>query len=283
MLAFSALVAGSFSLGAMAAPYVSPAALTVLRFALAGSLVGAAALATTGIPRSTWVAPWRYLVLGGLLAAYFVLMFKGLQTAEAISTAAVLTLTPIMAAGFGWLLLRQVTTPRMAFALTVGAMGALWVIFRADLAALLKFQIGKGEILYFWGCVAHAIYAPMVRKLNRGEPAVVFTFGMMVAGFLLLLLWGWRDVLATDWAALPAIVWICLIYVSVAASSMTFVLLQYATLRLPSAKVMAYTYLVPSWVILWEIALGRTPPPALVLGGVALTILALLMLLRDEG
>jgi len=283
MLAFSALVAGSFSLGAMAAPYVSPAALTVLRFALAGSLVGATALATTGIPRSAWVAPWRYVVLGGLLAAYFVLMFKGLQTAEAISTAAVFTLTPIMAAGFGWLLLRQITTPRMAFALTVGAIGALWVIFRADLAALLKFQIGKGEILYFWGCVAHAIYAPMVRKLNRGEPAVVFTFGMMVAGFLLLLLWGWRDVLETDWAAMPGIVWICLIYVSVAASSMTFVLLQYATLRLPSAKVMAYTYLVPSWVILWEIALGRTPPPALVLGGVAMTILALLMLLRDEG
>ncbi|NEY92198.1 DMT family transporter [Tabrizicola oligotrophica] len=283
MLAFSALVAGSFSLGAMAAPYVSPAALTVLRFALAGSLVGAAALATTGIPRSTWVAPWRYLVLGSMLAAYFVLMFKGLQTAEAISTAAVFTLTPIMAAGFGWLLLRQITTRRMALALVVGAAGALWVIFRADLAALMKFQIGSGEIIYFWGCVAHAIYAPMVRKLNRGEPALVFTFGMMVAGFALLVLWGWRDVVETDWANLPGIVWICLIYVSVAASSMTFVLLQYATLRLPSAKVMAYTYLVPSWVILWEIALGRTPPPAMVLGGVALTVLALLLLLRDEG
>lgn len=283
MLAFSALVAGSFSLGAMAAPHVSPAALTVLRFALAGALVGATALATTGIPRSTWVAPWRYLVLGGLLAAYFVLMFKGLQTADAVSTAAVFTLTPIMAAGFGWLLLRQITTPRMALALSVGAVGALWVIFRADFAAFLRFHIGDGEIIYFWGCVAHAIYAPMVRKLNRGEPAVVFTFGMMVAGFILLLLWGWRDVLATDWAAMPGIVWVCLIYVSVAASSMTFVLLQYATLRLPSAKVMAYTYLVPSWVILWEIALGRSAPPALVLGGVGLTALALLLLLRDEG
>lgn len=283
MLTFSALVAGSFSLGAMAAPFVSPAALTVLRFALAGTLVGVAAMATTGIPRSAWKAPWRYLVLGSLLAAYFVLMFKGLQTAEAISTAAVFTLTPVMAAGFGWLLLRQITTPRMALALTVGAIGALWVIFRADLAAALQFQIGSGEIVYFWGCVAHAIYAPMVRKLNRGEPAVVFTFGMMVAGFFLLVLWGWRDVLATEWAALPGIVWICLIYVSVAASSMTFVLLQYATLRLPSAKVMAYTYLVPSWVILWEMALGRTPPPALVLGGVGLTMLALLLLLRDEG
>lgn len=281
MLAFSALVAGSFSLGAMAAPYVSPSALTVLRFALAGSLVGAAALATTGIPRSAWQAPWRYVVLGALLASYFVLMFKGLQTAPAISTAAVFTLTPIMAAGFGWLLLRQITTFRMGVALLIGAIGALWVIFRADLAALWRFQIGAGEITYFWGCVAHAIYAPMVRKLNRGEPAVVFTFGMMVAGFFLLVLWGWRDFLATDWAALPGIVWICLIYVAVAASAMTFVLLQFAALRLPSAKVMAYTYLVPSWVILWEIALDHPTPPLMVLGGVALTVLALAMLLKE--
>jgi drug/metabolite transporter (DMT)-like permease len=282
MLCFSALVAGSFSLGAMAAPYVSPSALTVLRFALAGSLVGAAALATTGLPRSAWQAPWRYVVLGGLLAAYFVLMFEGLRTAEAVPTAAVFTLTPMMAAGFGWLLLRQVTTARMAVALLVGAVGALWVIFRADFAAAMRFEVGRGEVIFFFGCIAHALYAPMVRKLNRGEPAVVFTFGMMVAGLALLVLWGWRDVVQTDWAALPGIVWICLIYVSVAASAMTFVLLQYATLRLPAAKVMAYTYLVPAWVTLWEIALGRGAPPLQVSGGVVLTVVALALLLKDE-
>lgn len=282
MLAFSALVAGSFSLGAMAAPFVSPAALTVLRFALAGSLVGAAAALTGGMARKSWRAPWRYLVLGSLLAAYFVLMFTGLQTAAAVPTAAVFTLTPVMAAGFGWLLLGQVTTLRMALALLIGAAGALWVIFRGDPSALLRLQIGRGEVVYFVGCIAHALYTPMVRKLNRGEPAVVFTFGMMVAGFALLCLWGWRDVVETDWAALPAIVWICLVYTAVAASSMTFVLLQYATLRLPSAKVMAYTYLVPSWVILWELALGRPAPPGTVLVGVALTGLALVLLLKDE-
>ena len=282
MLAFSALVAGSFSLGAMAAPFVAPAALTVLRFALAGAVVGVFALATTGLPRTAWVAPWRYVILGGLLAAYFVLMFEGLRTAEAVSAAAVFALTPVMAAGFGWLLLRQITTARMALALAIGGMGALWVIFRADLAALMRMQIGRGEMIYFVGCVAHAFYAPMVRKLNRGEPAVVFTFGMMVAGFGLLVAWGWRDLLQTDWAALPAIVWICLVYVAVMASAVTFVLLQFAALRLPAAKVMAYTYLVPAWVILWEIALGRAAPPVMVLGGVALTVLALVMLLKED-
>jgi drug/metabolite transporter (DMT)-like permease len=281
MLAFSALVAGSFSLGALAAPLVDPAALSAVRFLLAGLLVGAAALATTGLPRSAWAAPWRYLVLGGLLAAYFVLMFQGLKTAQPVSAAAVFTLTPVMAAGFGWLLLRQRLTGRMALALMIGAAGALWVIFRADLAALLALEIGPGEVTYFWGCVAHALYAPMVRKLNRGEPAVVFTFGMMVAGTIILTLWGWPEIRATDWAALPAIVWVTLAYIAVAASALTFVLLQYATLRLPAAKVMAYTYLVPSWVILWEIALHAAVPPGLVLAGVAMTALSLWLLLKD--
>jgi drug/metabolite transporter (DMT)-like permease len=281
MLAFSALVAGSFSLGALAAPHVDPAAFSALRFLLAGVLVGAAALATTGLPRSAWVAPWRYLVLGGLLAAYFVLMFEGLKTAKPVSAAAVFTLTPVLAAGFGWLLLRQRLTLRMALALAIGAVGALWVIFRADLSAFLALRIGPGEVTYFWGCVAHALYAPMVRKLNRGEPAVVFTFGMMVAGTALLTLWAWPAIRATDWTALPPIVWVTLAYVAVAASAMTFVLLQYATLRLPAAKVMAYTYLVPSWVILWEIALHGDLPMGLVLVGVAMTVLSLWLLLKD--
>lgn len=283
MLAFSALVAGSFSLGAMAAPLISPAALTVVRFGLAGALVGAAAFFTGGLPRKAAEAPWRYGMLGALLACYFVLMFEGLRTAAAVPMAAIFTLTPVMAAGFGWLLLGQVTSARMALALALGAAGAVWVIFRGDLQAIASLHVGLGEVIYFFGCIAHAIYAPMVRRLNRGESALVFTFGTMAAGFILLCLWGGRAVLATDWANLPAIVWICLAYISIAASSMTFVLLQYATMRLPSAKVMAYTYLVPCWVILWELALGHTAPPVTVLAGVALILAALGLLLKNEG
>ncbi len=282
MLVFSALVAGSFSLGSIIANEIAPAALNAVRFGIAAGVIGLAALATTGLPRSAAQAPWRYLVLGGLFATYFVLMFYGLQTAPPVSAAAVFTLTPVIAAFAGWALLRQVTTPRMALALVVGAAGALWVIFRADWQAFRAFSIGGGEIIYFWGCVAHAIYTPMVRKLNRGEPAVVFTFGTLVAGCLLLTGFGWRDILATDWANLPGIVWLGLLYLSFFATAVSFVLVQFAALRLPSAKVMAYTYLVPSWVILWEIALGNGVPTGLILGGVGLTILALLMLLKDE-
>lgn len=283
MLAFSALVAGSFALGAIAAPLVDPAALSALRFFLAGAVIGGAALAHKGLPRDMVRAPWRYLVLGALLAIYFVAMFEGLKTAPPVSAAAIFTLTPALAAGFGWLLLRQSMTPRIAAALAIGAAGALWVIFRGDVAAMLRMQVGRGEAIYFWGCVAHAAYTPMVRRLNRGEPALVFTFGTLVAGWLVLMLWGGRALLSTDWANLPAIFWITLAYLVIFATAASFLCLQFATLRLPSAKVMAYTYLVPTWVILWELALGLERPAAVVLPGVLLTAAALILLLKDDG
>ncbi len=280
MLAFSALVAGSFSLGSMIANDIDPLALTAVRFAIASLLIGA--LAAPRLRRAHAGGPWRYLIMGGLLATYFVLMFEGLKTAPPVSTAAVFTLTPLMAGGFGWLLLGQVTTPRMAGALAIGGAGALWVIFRADLGALLAFDVGRGEAIYFAGCIAHALYAPMVPWLNRGEPTVVFTFGMLVAGTLCLSVVGGPAILATDWLSLSPFVWAVILYLAFVASSATFLLLQFASMRLKSAKVMAYTYLTPSWVILWEIALGRGAPPATVLVGVALTVIALLALLKSD-
>ncbi|WP_135502231.1 DMT family transporter [Roseovarius aestuariivivens] len=282
MLAFSALIAGSFPLGAMTVQHISPEAFTALRFAIATGILGAVALATGGVPRTSLSAPWRYLLLGGSMAIYFVLMFEGLKTAAPVSAAAVFTLTPILSGAFGYLLLRQIMTRRMSGALTVGAAGALWVIFRGDLTALLAFAVGRGEVIYFLGCVAHALYTPMVRKLNRGERPVVFSFGAMAGAAVLLLVAGAADIARTDWAGLPPIVWITLVYTTMFATALTFVLLQYASLRLPAAKVMAYTYLTPTWVICWQAALGRGLPGWVVSCGVALTIVALAMLLKDE-
>ncbi|WP_371059644.1 DMT family transporter [Rhodosalinus sp. 5P4] len=282
MLLFSGLVAGSFSLGGLVANEIAPAAITAVRFALAALVMGAVVWLGGRAERRALAAPWRYLVLGALFATYFVLMFEGLKTAPPVSAAAVFTLTPLMAAGLGWVILRQVTTPRMALALAIGAAGALWVIFRADWQTFLGFDVGRGEIIYFWGCFAHAAYTPMLRRLNRGESPTVFTLGVLVAGTVVLGLWGWPEIRATGWAALPAIVWVTILYLAIFASAATFVLLQYATLRLPSAKVMAYTYLTPSWVLVWELALGNGAPRPLVLAGLGLTVAALLLLLKDE-
>ncbi|WP_121630675.1 DMT family transporter [Tropicibacter alexandrii] len=282
MMVFAALVAGSFSLGRMAAPYIDPMVLNAARFVIGAIVLWGLALTTGGVGRAVFDAPWRYFVLAGLFAIYFVTMFEGLKTAEPVSMAAVFTLNPALTAVFGYILLRQVTTPRMAIAIVIGGVGALWVIFDADLSALVRFEVGRGEAVYFWGCIAHALYSPVLRKLSRGEGAFAFNAGVLSAGAVILIVLSGPKLVQTDWAALPGIVWVTILYVALLATAVTFMCLRYATLRLPSAKVMAYTYIVPSWVILWEVALGHGVPPALILPGVALTALSLLMLLKDE-
>ncbi|MDO7629341.1 MAG: DMT family transporter [Loktanella sp.] len=283
MLCFSVLVAGSFALGVLAANEITPLALNAVRFWIASAIIGFLVALRGGVPRAALTAPWRYLVLASALTFYFVMMFEGLKTAPSVSAAAVFTLTPMIAAGFGWLLLGQRMHRRIKVALAIGAVGALWVIFRADVAALMRFEVGRGEMIYFTGCVSHALYTPLVRKLNRGESALVFTFGTLVTGAVILTIVGWSDLRATDWANLPAIVWITILYTAIFASAATFTLLQFSAMRLPAAKAMAYTYLVPSWVIVWSVALGAAVPPLAIFGGVALTIVALFLLLRDDG
>jgi drug/metabolite transporter (DMT)-like permease len=209
-------------------------------------------------------------------------MFVALRLTDPVSTAAVFTLTPLMSAVFAWFLLRQVTTPRIALSLAIAGLGAIWVIFRADLDRILAFDLGTGEAVFLVGCAFHAFYTPLVRRLNRGEPVVVFTFGTIVAGAVLLGLAGAPAMLATDWAALPGIVWVTIAYLAVFATVLSFLIVQYATLRLPSSKVMAYGYLVPSFVILWEGLGGRGWVSPLVLLGAAATVLGLVILLGPD-
>ena len=271
MFAFAVAISGSFSLGKLAAPHLDPAALNAIRFVLAGCLL--APFALRRLKRAHLNAAWRYPLLGGVFAIYFYLMFEALRLTDPVSTAAVFTLTPLMSAVFGWFLLRQVTTPRIAVSL---------VIFRADLDRILAFDLGPGEIIFIVGCAAHAFYTPLVRRLNRGEPVLVFTFGTIVAGAVLLALAGSRSILATDWAALPDIVWITIAYLAVFATAGSFMMVQFATLRLPSSKVMAYGYLVPSFVILWEGASGHGWVSTSVLLGAGATVFGLLVLLGPD-
>ncbi|MEZ5750913.1 MAG: DMT family transporter [Paracoccaceae bacterium] len=290
MLTFSGAVSGSFSLGAMVANDVSPVALTTVRFLAAAVLLGLLVSATPGsgrggrrgFTRADFRAPWRYAVLALLYGGYFVFMFEGLKTAQPVAAGAVFTLTPLMAALFAIPLLGQGMRAWVTGALLIGGGGALWVIFRGDVGALMRFEIGTGEAIYFVGCVLHALYAPMLRKLNRGESAMVTAGMVTAAGFVLLALYGWREVAATSWAGLPWLVWVALAYLVTFATVLASSMLQFAAQRLPASNVMAYTYLTPVWIIVWELALGHGAPGLAVLPGIALICVALVMLVRAD-
>jgi drug/metabolite transporter (DMT)-like permease len=145
---------------------------------------------------------------------------------------------------------------------------------------VLAFDLGAGERVFVIGVIAHALYIPLARRLDRGEPLMLFTFGVLAGGSIPLIALSFSDLMAISWGEIPLIVWVVLAYMVIFATLITFVLLQYGNQRLPGAKVMAYTYLIPSWVIVLEFLLGHGWVPLSVMVGIALTVVPMLMLLR---
>lgn len=278
MLLFAAFIAGSFTSGALAVPYLAPAPLNAVRFILAALLMGAFAF---GIARQKFAlpaAPWRFGITGFLTAIYFVTMFIALTMTLPVATSAVYTLVPIMTAVTAYFLVGQRAGPAVLLSLLLAGIGAIWVIFRGDLDALLRFDVGLGELIYFVGCVAYAVYTPLLRKFQRGEPALVLSFWTLTATALWITAYGLPEILAVDWLHLPAVVWWVLLYLAVAPTAICFFLIQFASRHLPAAKVIAYGYLTPAFVIVFEGVAGHGWTTLSVVIGAGVTVLGLVVL-----
>lgn len=278
MLLFAALVSGSYSLGAIAAPHLGPSAINAVRFVIAVTLMGAAGMLLLRGGLRVMGSPWRFAVLGALMAVFFVTMFVALRLTTPVSTGAVFTLMPVLAAVFGYLFLGQVPRALVMVSLLIAGCGAVWVIFGGDIEALLGFRIGQGELIFIAGVACHAAYAPLVKKFNRGDPVLAFTFWTLVATGLWIALWGAGEIVQTDWTALPSVVWVVIAYLSIFTTAGTFFLLQFAALRIPAAKVLAYNYLTPSFVIFYEGLLGHGWAPFSIAAGAAVTVMGLIVL-----
>jgi drug/metabolite transporter (DMT)-like permease len=278
MLAYAVFIAGSFSFGSLAAPHISPSAINAIRFCAATLLMGGMLVVRN---RGRLVVPpalWRFLLLGSLMGIYFILMFFALRITTPVSTSAVFTLIPLMTAILGYFILGQKTRRLMWTSLAVSAVGALWVIFRADIWRLLSFRIGQGELLFFIGCVCQALYAPLVRLLNRGEPVLEFTVWTLAGCTVFVTAFAIPEVHSIDWGGLGLVVWLSIAYLTICSTAISFLLLQYASMHLPAAKIFPYAYLIPTFVIVIEAALGHGLANPLIMVGSLITAAGLLIM-----
>ncbi|NGO62425.1 DMT family transporter [Rhizobium daejeonense] len=277
VLLFSILIAGSFSFGGIATQLIDPIALQALRYALTVLLIGLLCF-KMGLSLQWPKEPWRFAILGALMAVYMVTMFIALQFTKPVATGAIFTLMPLLSAGFGWLLMRQRTRPGVFLSLLIAATGAIWVIFRGDINALMAFDVGRGEMIFFIGVLCHAAYVPLLRLFNRKEPPLTFVFWAAAATFLFITIPATPRLPQVDLLHLPSIVWLAIVYLSVITTALTFFLLQYASMRLPAPKVLAYGYLTPTFIIVIEGLIGHGWASAPVFLGALVTACGLLVM-----
>lgn len=269
--------ATTFVVSSHALTTVSPAALTVLRFALATAVLTPLALQRSGLGLVLRAPQTALLGLTGV-AAYYGLQNLGLQYSTA-GTAALLQATlPVATAFLAMLMLGERVTRRMGAGLALATTGVA-------LVSAASARLDRGVALILVGVAAYALYTVLLRRLaspprepatvqiGRATPAaqdpVVLAAGTAIWGVIFLVPWQLWE-LADGRARLPTTVGAVLasLYLGLVASGGTLLLWTYGARHVPAAFSGILTAAVPPLGYVFAVATGEHPTSAKTIGGV---------------
>ncbi len=279
MLLCAVLVSGSFPVGAAISSDLAPTVLTLLRFLLASVLFAPIIWYRYGLTVS-FKALLRYGVISATLVAFFWCMFCALQYTSALNTSAIFTLVPGLSGLYAIFLNRERLGRLRLIALSLGVVGALWIVFRGDIVQLAAFSWNKGDLIFLVGCLFMGLYTPLVRLLHQGEPMLQMAFWIMVTGTFWLFLLGGSQLTTIFWSDIPGRVWAGIGYLAIFSTIITFFLTQYAILFLGPTRVMAYSYLYPALVLGLDLLFGGAWPGIIVLPGIVIVLSAMIVVQR---
>ncbi len=279
MLLCAVLVAGSFPVGAAISHDLSPGPLTLIRF-FSASLLFAPFIWFRYSLAVSILSLLRYSLISATLVSFFWCMFLSLRYTTALSTSAIFTLVPSLAALYAMLLNKERLGKARLLALFLGLPGTLWIVFKGDWALFTGLAWNRGDLIFLGGCLCMGLYTPLIRLFHRKEPMAVMAFWIMVTGTFWLLLLAGHDLLSITWSTVPVKVWLGIAYLAIFSTIISFFITQYAITFLGPTRVMAYSYLYPSLVLLIDLFVNGSWPGIQILPGIAVVLLAMLVVQR---
>ncbi len=279
LMVFAAIiVSGSFTVGEAITHGLDPAILLLVRYVVAVLCLAPFILWRYRHFRPSLGQLAGYSMVSASTVGFFWCMFAALRSTSAINTSIIFTLVPGISGIYSALFLGERLGRHRLFALFCGMVGALWVIFRGDMARLLALDVNQGDLLFLAGCFLMAAYTPLVKTFHRQESMVAMTFWVLVTGLAWLLLLSLPKLADVQWQEVSSKVWAGIIYLAVLSTIVTFYLTHISTLHLGPTRVMAYSYFYPAFVLVINWLFGKGLPPAVILPGVLVVSLATIVL-----
>lgn len=197
-----------------------------------------------------------------------------------IDTSIVATLSPVFTMFFAFLFLGEPITWKKVLGVCVSLFGILLLIFNsAHGGGTVTRTAPLGFVLLFLNSLSFAAYLGAFRKLISRYRVVTFMKWSFLFSLILCIPFAFKDIVTTDYAAIPPRVGWEILYVVVMATFVAYFLIPYGQKRIRPTLVSLYTYLQPIIAVVISIASGldviswqKALAILLVFGGVALVI-----------
>ncbi len=282
MLLTMLLIASSFPVGAAITYALPPEVMMFIRFLVAAALFAPYVFIKNGFVIPANKKLFGYAVLSIPLVIFFWCMFESLRFTSAINTGALYTTVPFITTVLSFLINRERTDKKRLLGLLIGTLGALWVVFRGDINALLQLNLNEGDLIFLVGCLFMGLYGPLIKRIYSGEPMVVMTFWVILFGSGWLLLLSANSLGQVDWYNVDTKVYAGVLYLSVFTTLISFFLLQFSTVKIGPTKVAAYSFLTPIFVILLSVLILDVDFEWMNLPGLLLVLIAMFFIQKDS-
>lgn len=264
---------GSFVATKVALREIPPVVVVWLRFGMGLPIIGMSVLV-----RKQWALPagkdLLYFALLGFLGIGFHqwLQSTGLLTAQASTTAWIITTTPVFMAILGWLALKEKLTWYQVFGILLAACGVLLVVAKGNLASIPLGKFGEpGDFLILISAVNWAIFSVLSRWGLLRHPAARMVFFIMAFGWFFISLVffagrGWNQLANLTWRG-----WSAVLFLGILSTGLAYIFWYDALQILSVAQTGAFLYLEPFvTVIIAALVLGEPLIAASLLGGAAI-------------
>ena len=248
-----------------------------LRFGMGVLIIGTVVAARRQMALPSRHEIGYFALLGFLGIAYHQwLQATGLQTAQASTTAWIVSTTPVFMALLGWLVLKESLTPLQMAGIALAAFGVLMVVSNGNLRALSWQQSGMPGNLYILISAPNwAIFSVLSRRGLKKHPAARMMFFVMGFGWLIVSLVFFSPLGGglAEIAQLTLNGWLGVLFLGVVCSGLAYVFWYDGLQSLPVSQVGAFLYLEPLVaVVVAALLLGEAILAASLLGGAAILL-----------
>ena len=185
------------------------------------------------------------------------LFFSGLNYTSPISASLLQTVSPIVVVlASAVLLSEKITVPRL-LGVGVGAAGAAALILSRPAQAALYPHATLGNVCILLNATFFGLYLVIVAPLMRKYHPFTVLGRIFLVGALLVVPFGWREALATDYAHFPPKIWAELFYMVFFLTILAYLLNNWALKYASPALLGVYIYLQPVLAVLIAVALGK--------------------------
>jgi drug/metabolite transporter (DMT)-like permease len=255
--------------------YVAPSTLVWLRFTMGVIILGLAVILNKQLTLPEgW--DWGYFAILGFLGITFHqwLQSTGLLTAQATTTAWIITCTPIFIALLGFVILKEYLARYQVVGIFLATLGVLLVVTKGNLPSLTLGKFGTpGDFLVLISALNWAIFSTLSRSGLKKHPATLMMFYVMSFGWFFTSILFFASSGIDQISSIPWRGWIAITFLGVFCSGIAYIFWYDALKVLPVAQTGAFLYLEPIiTVIVASLVLKEALLLATLIGGIIILI-----------